>query len=416
MRSLLGGKGANLAEMTSIGLPVPGGFTVTTEACLACLANDGRHPDGLDAELDAHLAALEQRVGKRLGARNDPLLVSVRSGAAFSMPGMMDTILNLGINDQSVQGLAEAGGDQRFAYDSYRRFVQMYGDVVAGVDGHLFENALGHMKMARGAAADVDLSADDLRGAGGGVPGYLPARGRRAVPAGSESAAATVDRCGVRLVEHAASAHLPSRVPHRRRPGHRGERRADGVRQHGRRLCHRCLLHPQPVDRGARALRRVPGERPGRGRRGGHPHAAAAGRDGRPDGRCLPAAGRADGHARAALRRHAGHRVHGRAGHALHPADPGRQAHCRRGGAGRAGHGGRGRDRPANGAAARGSGAARPAAAPGHRSSRAQAGADPRPQRLAGRGRRGRRVRCGHGRGAGQGRAAGDPGAVGDDP
>jgi pyruvate,orthophosphate dikinase len=163
MRSLLGGKGANLAEMTSIGLPVPGGFTVTTEACLACLANDGRHPDGLDAELDAHLAALEQRVGKRLGARTDPLLVSVRSGAAFSMPGMMDTILNLGINDQSVQGLAEAGGDQRFAYDSYRRFVQMYGDVVAGVDGHLFENALGHMKMARGAAADVDLSADDLR-------------------------------------------------------------------------------------------------------------------------------------------------------------------------------------------------------------------------------------------------------------
>jgi pyruvate, orthophosphate dikinase len=163
MRRLLGGKGANLAEMTSIGLPVPDGFTVTTEACLAYLANDGRHPDGLDEELAEHLAALEQRVGKRLGSREHPLLVSVRSGAVVSMPGMMDTILNLGINDESVQGLAEAGGDERFAYDSYRRFVQMFGDVVAGVEGHLFENALGRMKMARGADADVDLSADDLR-------------------------------------------------------------------------------------------------------------------------------------------------------------------------------------------------------------------------------------------------------------
>ncbi|MDX6522615.1 MAG: pyruvate, orthophosphate dikinase, partial [Gaiellales bacterium] len=163
MRSLLGGKGANLAEMTSIGLPVPHGFTVTTEACLAYLANDGRHPPGLDEQLDEHLHALEQRAGRRLGARTDPLLVSVRSGAVHSMPGMMDTILNLGINDQSVQGLAEAGGDERFAYDSYRRFVQMFGDVVAGVDGHLFENALGRMKMTRGASADVELSADDLR-------------------------------------------------------------------------------------------------------------------------------------------------------------------------------------------------------------------------------------------------------------
>ena len=251
MRRLLGGKGANLAEMTSIGLPVPDGFTVTTEACLAYLANDGRHPDGLDAELGAHLAALEQRVGKRLGARNDPLLVSVRSGAVVSMPGMMDTILNLGINDESVQGLAEAGGDERFAYDSYRRFVQMFGDVVAGVDGHLFENALGRMKMARGADADVDLSADDLRALVGEFLEIYRQRDRRAVPAGSRSAAAAVDRRGVRLVEHAAGPHLPPRVPHRRRPGHRRERRADGVRQHGRRLGHRRLLHPQPVHRGA---------------------------------------------------------------------------------------------------------------------------------------------------------------------
>jgi pyruvate,orthophosphate dikinase len=163
MRSLLGGKGANLAEMTSIGLPVPHGFTVTTEACLAFLANGGRHPEGLDEQVAEHLATLEQRAGRRLGAADNPLLVSVRSGAVQSMPGMMDTILNLGMNDRSVRGLAEVSGDERFAYDSYRRFVQMYGDVVAGVDANLFENALGRLKMARGAAADVDLSADDLR-------------------------------------------------------------------------------------------------------------------------------------------------------------------------------------------------------------------------------------------------------------
>ncbi|HEY0389927.1 MAG TPA: pyruvate, phosphate dikinase [Gaiellales bacterium] len=163
MRSLLGGKGANLAEMTSIGLPVPHGFTVTTEACLAYLANDGRHPDGLEQQVAEHLARLEERAGRTLGAARTPLLVSVRSGAVQSMPGMMDTILNLGINDESVRGLAEAAGDERFAYDSYRRFVQMFGDVVAGVDGHLFENALGRMKMSRGATADVDLSAADLR-------------------------------------------------------------------------------------------------------------------------------------------------------------------------------------------------------------------------------------------------------------
>jgi pyruvate, orthophosphate dikinase len=163
MRSLLGGKGANLAEMTSIGLPVPHGFTVTTEACLAYLANGGRHPEGLDEQVAQHLAVLEQRAGRQLGAPENPLLVSVRSGAVQSMPGMMDTILNLGMNDRSVRGLAEVSGDERFAYDSYRRFVQMFGDVVAGVDANLFENALGRLKMARGAAADVDLSAQDLR-------------------------------------------------------------------------------------------------------------------------------------------------------------------------------------------------------------------------------------------------------------
>ncbi len=160
MRALLGGKGANLAEMTSIGLPVPDGFTITTEACLAYLRDGKTRPPELDQQVADHLAGLEQRTGKRLGDPRDPLLVSVRSGAPVSMPGMMDTILNLGLNDDSVAGLAAAG--ERFARDSYRRFIQMYGDVVAEVDGHLFEDALTRRKMSRRVTSDVDLSAEDL--------------------------------------------------------------------------------------------------------------------------------------------------------------------------------------------------------------------------------------------------------------
>jgi pyruvate,orthophosphate dikinase len=163
MRDLLGGKGANLAEMTTIGLPVPDGFTITTKACLDYLGAGGDWPEGLRDEVAEHLAGLESRVGKRLGDPSDPLLVSVRSGAPVSMPGMMDTILNLGLNDQSVEGLAKQSGDERFALDSYRRFVQMFGDVVTGVDGHLFEDALDRAKLDRGVREDVDLDAADLR-------------------------------------------------------------------------------------------------------------------------------------------------------------------------------------------------------------------------------------------------------------
>jgi pyruvate,orthophosphate dikinase len=163
MRDLLGGKGANLAEMTTIGLPVPDGFTITTKACLDYLGAGSEWPEGLRDEVAEHLAGLEERVGKRLGDPADPLLVSVRSGAPVSMPGMMDTILNLGLNDRSVEGLAKQSGDERFALDSYRRFVQMFGDVVMGVDGHLFEDALDRAKRDRGVRADVDLDADALR-------------------------------------------------------------------------------------------------------------------------------------------------------------------------------------------------------------------------------------------------------------
>jgi pyruvate, orthophosphate dikinase len=149
--------------MTTIGLPVPDGFTITTKACLDYLGAGGDWPEGLRDEVAEHLAGLETRVGKRLGDPSDPLLVSVRSGAPVSMPGMMDTILNLGLNDQSVEGLATQSGDERFAFDSYRRFVQMFGDVVMGVDGHLFEAALDRAKRDRGVREDVDLDAGDLR-------------------------------------------------------------------------------------------------------------------------------------------------------------------------------------------------------------------------------------------------------------
>jgi pyruvate, orthophosphate dikinase len=161
-RELLGGKGVGLAEMTGLGVPVPAGFTVTTDACRAYMANGKQVPDGLEEEIDEHIAALEERAGKRFGDPEDPLLVSVRSGAAVSMPGMMDTILNLGLNDEAVEGLARQTGNPRFARDSYRRLIQMYGEVVDGIDAHRFEQALTDLKRERGVSQDVDLTAEDL--------------------------------------------------------------------------------------------------------------------------------------------------------------------------------------------------------------------------------------------------------------
>ncbi|MGH2630690.1 MAG: pyruvate, phosphate dikinase [Actinomycetota bacterium] len=163
MKDLLGGKGANLAEMTNMGLPVPHGFTITTEACLTYLA-EGGFPVGLMDEVDQHVEALEASMGKKLGDASDPLLVSVRSGAKFSMPGMMDTVLNLGLNQESTKGLAEqSGGDIRFALDAYRRFIQMFGKIVMDVPGEAFEEALDNAKARKGeGATDTDLDAFDL--------------------------------------------------------------------------------------------------------------------------------------------------------------------------------------------------------------------------------------------------------------
>src|SRR5205085_1973481 len=160
-KELLGGKGAGLAEMTALGIPVPAGFTITTDACRDYLRTK-ELPEGLEAQIDEHLAALEEKTGKRFGDPADPLLVSVRSGAAVSMPGMMDTILNLGLNDDAVEGLAAKTGNERFARDSYRRLIQMYGEVVDGIDADTFEQTLAELKKQRGAQQDVDLSAGDL--------------------------------------------------------------------------------------------------------------------------------------------------------------------------------------------------------------------------------------------------------------
>jgi pyruvate,orthophosphate dikinase len=163
MRNELGGKGANLAEMTNLDIPVPPGFTISTQASTHFMENGGRHPDGLDEEVAEHLRVLEDRMGSRFGDKDNPLLVSCRSGARASMPGMMDTVLNIGLNDDTVQGLIARTGDARFAYDSYRRFIHMYGDVVMGVDHHHFENLLAEQKEKAGVEQDNELSVEDLK-------------------------------------------------------------------------------------------------------------------------------------------------------------------------------------------------------------------------------------------------------------
>src|SRR5215471_17465334 len=161
LKDLLGGKGANLAEMTNLGLPVPPGVTITTEACRFYL-EQGKTPEGLDEEIAAHLDQLETAMGRKLGDPADPLLVSVRSGAKFSMPGMMETVLNIGLSDESVQGLAKQAGNERFAWDSYRRLIQMFGKTVLGIEGEHFEHAIDSAKKAKGVSSDTDLTAEDL--------------------------------------------------------------------------------------------------------------------------------------------------------------------------------------------------------------------------------------------------------------
>ena len=163
MRELLGGKGANLAEMTKIGMPVPQGFTISTEACTQYYEDGERINDGIQAQIMEYIGKMEEITGKKFGDLENPLLVSVRSGARASMPGMMDTILNLGLNEQVVEVMAAKSGNPRWAYDCYRRFIQMYSDVVMEVGKKYFEVLIDEMKEKKGVTQDVDLTAEDLR-------------------------------------------------------------------------------------------------------------------------------------------------------------------------------------------------------------------------------------------------------------
>ena len=255
-------------------------------------------------------------MGRQLGDPDDPLLVSVRSGAKFSMPGMMDTVLNLGLNDRSVEGLAkQSDGDVRFARDAYRRFIQMFGKIVMDVPGEAFEEALDRAKERKGARhAGHRPRRGRPHGADRGVPRHLPDAHGRGVPAGPEGAAPALDRGRVPVVERQARHRLPAAEQDLRRPRHRGERAGDGVRQPWRGLGHRRRVHARPVDGGEGALRRLPPERPGRGRRGRDPQHAAASSSSRAGPRVVSGAPSAHGHARAALPGHVRHRVHDREG------------------------------------------------------------------------------------------------------
>ena len=163
MKGVLGGKGANLAEMAVLGLPVPPGFTITCQTCMEYANAGNTWPEGALDTIQEYRLDLERRIGKKIGDPTDPLLVSVRSGAPLSMPGMMDTVLNLGLNDRSVHGLIEKTRNPRFSWDSYRRFIQMFSNVVMGLEGDLFENAITAKKLERGIRNDTDLTADDLQ-------------------------------------------------------------------------------------------------------------------------------------------------------------------------------------------------------------------------------------------------------------
>ena len=254
LKDLLGGKGANLAEMTNIGLPVPPGFIITTEACRYYL-KQGTTPEGLDKEIAAHLDQLESAIDRKLGDPADPLLVSVRSGAKFSMPGMMDTVLNIGLSDESVQGLAKQAGNERFAWDAYRRLIQMFGKTVLDVDGEHFEHAIEAAKQAKGVSNDLDLDAADLQHLVETFKGIVKTQTGQGLPAGPQGAAGHGHQGRVQLLELAPRHPLPPPGAHPHGPGHGRERGRDGVRQPGHGLGHRRRVHPGPGHRRRGRLR-----------------------------------------------------------------------------------------------------------------------------------------------------------------
>ena len=213
MRELLGGKGANVAEMTRVlgAERVPAGFTITTEACVAYMKADQEEPEGMAEQVADALERLEEQAGKKLGDDDDPLLVSVRSGARESMPGMLDTVLNLGLNDESVEGLAKQTENDRFAWDSYRRFVQMFGNVARGMPGEAFEDAIKEAKEERGVETDTDLDTDDLKALTAKFKEAYKEHTGDDFPQDPQEQLELRDPRGVRLLDRRARRLLPAR-------------------------------------------------------------------------------------------------------------------------------------------------------------------------------------------------------------
>ena len=330
----MGGKGANLAEMTNIGLPVPAGFTITTEVCTYFYANDRTYPPELKGQVEAALANVEKIMGAKFGVATNPLLVSCRSGARDSMPGMMDTVLNIGLNEKTLEALAKQSQNERFAWDSYRRFVQMYGDVVLDLKPKdksdidpVRENPGRRQAQGQGR---IRHRADRRPAQGARRPQFKKTvkdhTGKDFPTDPMEQIWGAIGAVfgswmNDRAVVYRRQYGIPARM------GHRRQRPGDGLRQPGRRLRHRRRPHPRRGARAARLQRRLSDQRPGRRRRRRHPHAQAD-RDRTAQGhaRGVQAARRHRQDARKALPRRAGHRVHDPARQSLDAADPQRQA------------------------------------------------------------------------------------------
>ena len=254
MRDLLGGKGANLAEMSAIGVPVPPGFTVTTEVCTYFYDNGRTYPEDLKDQVSNGLAQIEKSLDAKFGDPSKPLLVSVRSGARTSMPGMMDTVLNLGLNDETVEGLAAQSGDPRFAYDSYRRFIQMYADVVLGIDHYSFEERLDLAKDDKGVHQDTELDADDLKALVEDFKSLVETEYGEPFPQDPKDQlwGAIGAVFGSWMNQRAITYRTPPQYSGRL--GYGRHRSVHGIRQYGRRLCHRCVFLTRSIDRGKMRL------------------------------------------------------------------------------------------------------------------------------------------------------------------
>ena len=404
MKNLLGGKGANLHEMASLGLPVPPGFTITTEVCTHFYANGKTYPADLGAQVDAAVAEVGRLTGRAFGDAANPLLVSVRSGARASMPGMMDTVLNLGLNDASVETLAKTSSDARFAYDSYRRFIQMYSNVVLEVDVHNFEDILEQYKDAKGYALDTDLSAEDWRAVIADYKAKVVEETGKPFPqdprdqlwgaigavfsSWMNQRAITYRRLNAIPADWGTAVNVQAMVF-----GNMGETSATGVAftrnpsTGENALYGEFLVNAQGEDvvAGIRTPQNIT-----EAARKARPFRPALARSA--DARCFQAVRRHDPASGEALQGHAGPRVHGRARQIVDAADPQRQAH----GEGCAALRGRDGERRPDLARRRGrrdrARRARSASAPDARPEDQAAGARDRPARFARRGQRRDRV------------------------